>query len=134
MAGTVLFCSLVVRGAHLARPSIDSSNCRRQFSPSRAVPSLNLTKLKARRLVGPLIWWSWRVLPPRPSVYLVSLSYRFRLPTIVVYRRLNSQNDDIPRPRLYKHYGQKCLCIRMNINELPLSEIVIAAATNKLGS
>lgn len=150
LGGTGLFCSLVVRARaatfisegcfrfgiypHSYRPSMDSSNCHWQFSPSLAVPSI-LAKENTRPFrVGYFLWWSWRVPPPRPSVYLVSLSYRFRLSTIVVYCRLNSQNDSIPRPSLYKHYGQKCLCIRININELPLSEVMIDAAANKLGS
>ena len=36
-----------------ARPSKDSSNCHWQFSPSRAVPFLKLTKEKTQLLLGP---------------------------------------------------------------------------------
>ena len=55
-----------------------------------------------------MAWWSWRILPPRPSVYLVSLSYRLRLFKNFGSRRLNNQNDVIQSPKkLSDRYGQE---------------------------
>jgi hypothetical protein len=77
LAGTGKYARSKIK--FLAQPSKENSNSHRLFSPSRVVPAPGDTpKKKPHTMVRYFLWWSWRVLPPRPLVYLASLSYRLR--------------------------------------------------------